>query len=102
MIRRPPRSTLFPYTTLFRSISSLAERPNDWRDEMGRRLKALALGLSAAVLVLAGCGGGGGDTQPEAGGPASATDRKGTRLDLPARQNIRCRLSLVKKNHQAH
>src|SRR2546430_4720797 len=23
MIRRPPRSTLFPYTTLFRSISSL-------------------------------------------------------------------------------
>src|SRR5256885_8439145 len=25
MIRRPPRSTLFPYTTLFRSI--LAERP---------------------------------------------------------------------------
>src|SRR3989442_9069972 len=24
MIRRPPRSTLFPYTTLFRSASSLA------------------------------------------------------------------------------
>src|SRR3712207_7924541 len=24
MIRRPPRSTLFPYTTLFRSIESLA------------------------------------------------------------------------------
>src|SRR2546429_5348051 len=23
MIRRPPRSTLFPYTTLFRSVSSL-------------------------------------------------------------------------------
>src|SRR2546430_11296644 len=29
MIRRPPRSTLFPYTTLFRSKSELAvERPN--------------------------------------------------------------------------
>src|SRR3712207_9031220 len=26
MIRRPPRSTLFPYTTLFRSISSTAVR----------------------------------------------------------------------------
>src|SRR6266536_3444374 len=26
MIRRPPRSTLFPYTTLFRSISSLPYR----------------------------------------------------------------------------
>src|SRR3712207_7751538 len=27
MIRRPPRSTLFPYTTLFRSVVSLARRP---------------------------------------------------------------------------
>src|SRR3989442_4856930 len=26
MIRRPPRSTLFPYTTLFRSAMSLARR----------------------------------------------------------------------------
>src|SRR2546425_9240717 len=28
MIRRPPRSTLFPYTTLFRSGLRLRERPN--------------------------------------------------------------------------
>src|SRR2546428_6440560 len=27
MIRRPPRSTLFPYTTLFRSYELLAGRP---------------------------------------------------------------------------
>src|SRR5256885_12280435 len=27
MIRRPPRSTLFPYTTLFRSIEGGARRP---------------------------------------------------------------------------
>src|SRR5260370_7677002 len=27
MIRRPPRSTLFPYTTLFRSVESLAGTP---------------------------------------------------------------------------
>src|SRR2546423_8761429 len=26
MIRRPPRSTLFPYTTLFRSLMTLADR----------------------------------------------------------------------------
>src|SRR5256885_4887883 len=26
MIRRPPRSTLFPYTTLFRSVELLASR----------------------------------------------------------------------------
>src|SRR2546422_6878810 len=29
MIRRPPRSTLFPYTTLFRSLSSLGAAPAD-------------------------------------------------------------------------
>src|SRR3712207_8644147 len=27
MIRRPPRSTLFPYTTLFRSAAAAARRP---------------------------------------------------------------------------
>src|SRR2546430_4894328 len=27
MIRRPPRSTLFPYTTLFRSLSPLGQQP---------------------------------------------------------------------------
>src|SRR2546422_5337738 len=27
MIRRPPRSTLFPYTTLFRSLVGVAEPP---------------------------------------------------------------------------
>src|SRR3712207_9517189 len=26
MIRRPPRSTLFPYTTLFRSVAEIAKR----------------------------------------------------------------------------
>src|SRR3989442_8144006 len=29
MIRRPPRSTLFPYTTLFRSIDPSSEAPAD-------------------------------------------------------------------------
>src|SRR2546427_6397783 len=28
MIRRPPRSTLFPYTTLFRSLSGLGRQEN--------------------------------------------------------------------------
>src|SRR5438105_11302945 len=28
MIRRPPRSTLFPYTTLFRSIDTVSRRPD--------------------------------------------------------------------------
>src|SRR5438445_6900833 len=30
MIRRPPRSTLFPYTTLFRSMTQFFGRPFDW------------------------------------------------------------------------
>src|SRR5438874_10233307 len=30
MIRRPPRSTLFPYTTLFRSERELRERLDGW------------------------------------------------------------------------
>src|SRR6266480_6619719 len=31
MIRRPPRSTLFPYTTLFRSLQQrLRDVPGDW------------------------------------------------------------------------
>src|SRR5215469_7016370 len=32
MIRRPPRSTLFPYTTLFRSRRQRARRPGEPRD----------------------------------------------------------------------
>src|SRR3989454_7538487 len=31
MIRRPPRSTLFPYTTLFRSWIGITEERPDWR-----------------------------------------------------------------------
>src|SRR5258708_27030457 len=31
MIRRPPRSTLFPYTTLFRSLQSASSRSHDRR-----------------------------------------------------------------------
>src|SRR3712207_7304672 len=38
MIRRPPRSTLFPYTTLFRSVDELAPEPHDrHRDERADR-----------------------------------------------------------------
>src|SRR2546430_5903421 len=30
MIRRPPRSTLFPYTTLFRSLSETVKKQGDF------------------------------------------------------------------------
>src|SRR5256886_12793218 len=45
MIRRPPRSTLFPYTTLFRSHVSLAPRPG-WI-----ALSALVVFLTYAIQV---------------------------------------------------
>src|SRR2546427_3234046 len=53
MIRRPPRSTLFPYTTLFRSVHGLDEDPLEVRvggerdvlDARRHSLRAPALGL---------------------------------------------------------
>src|SRR5258705_1825606 len=37
MIRRPPRSTLFPYTTLFRSLSAAAEGRDGREKQSGVR-----------------------------------------------------------------
>src|SRR2546425_10181100 len=50
MIRRPPRSTLFPYTTLFRSILCAIA----WGVTMGLFPAAGSYGLAVALLVLAG------------------------------------------------
>src|SRR3712207_8205637 len=51
MIRRPPRSTLFPYTTLFRSPTSLlAARPEIGRPEESREIRLIRR-LSAMGVV---------------------------------------------------
>src|SRR2546426_10898377 len=47
MIRRPPRSTLFPYTTLFRSLLNGLDSDRFW----GRFYKAPALGRVLRRLV---------------------------------------------------
>src|SRR5258705_7364753 len=64
MIRRPPRSTLFPYTTLFRSqhhrpvhgntAQSVGDRGDDRRiaDRKSTRLNSSHLGISYAVFCL--------------------------------------------------
>src|SRR2546426_2759862 len=65
MIRRPPRSTLFPYTTLFRSESGLRrggqgdgllddrpEHPPALRDRKSTRLNSSHLVISYAVFCL--------------------------------------------------
>src|SRR5687768_16593402 len=48
MIRRPPRSTLFPYTTLFRSGEGAQSRPHR-RGRGGRRAGGPAGALAAAL-----------------------------------------------------
>src|SRR5256885_9094903 len=52
MIRRPPRSTLFPYTTLFRSLDAALELGVD-EARRGDRMGELAHDLPHAGLVLA-------------------------------------------------
>src|SRR2546423_5635449 len=50
MIRRPPRSTLFPYTTLFRSASAFSASPMPPRTPM-----AALSGQSGWTVVVAFC-----------------------------------------------
>src|SRR6266853_2986625 len=52
MIRRPPRSTLFPYTTLFRS--AVASAQVQMSPETSRRLHDLPKGDALATAQLAG------------------------------------------------
>src|SRR5438477_10506712 len=51
MIRRPPRSTLFPYTTLFRSLAAvgLADRARDLAGSLSKGLRQRAA-LARALL----------------------------------------------------
>src|SRR5688572_32306707 len=81
MIRRPPRSTLFPYTTLFRS--SLSVREWSVRNERsgrvpaadGQRLAHMSLHIDIIRRVAAA-------RKPScAECPSSASDRKSTRLN---------------------
>src|SRR5436305_10743667 len=47
MIRRPPRSTLFPYTTLFRSLASACTEDNPKRENV-----MAAIGSVAGITLL--------------------------------------------------
>src|SRR2546430_12133176 len=49
MIRRPPRSTLFPYTTLFRSQIHQLRLPGD---ALEVECNADAIGCGAAIVVV--------------------------------------------------
>src|SRR3712207_7576250 len=82
MIRRPPRSTLFPYTTLFRSSPECRAR---WSWAPRRR----PAGPSA-------CGRGGSSRGPAR--PGSARSEEHT-SELQSRQYLVCRLLLEKKKN---
>src|SRR3712207_7349058 len=91
MIRRPPRSTLFPYTTLFRSTPSggppSALWPRALRREPPRRTRPSPLLRSRdgrAPRSTSGCG------------PGSSRSEEHT-SELQSRQYLVCRLLLEKK-----
>src|SRR5438309_6619963 len=70
MLRRPPRSTLFPYTTLFRSIRQL-RRAADMKTQRG-------LGTFGTLVILVLAAGGGWWVYKNV---FEAEDRKSTRLN---------------------
>src|SRR3712207_7805038 len=97
MIRRPPRSTLFPYTTLFRSGGP---RLGDarLRDDLvrGDRLVARKLGVGADLEADLGGRRVGLRDEPD---PAVLQDRKSTRLNS-SHANISYAVFCLKKKKQ--
>src|SRR3712207_7325519 len=90
MIRRPPRSTLFPYTTLFRSMT-------------GDLVKAMRACPQPIVAALDGICVGAGAILAMASDIRLATPRSEEHTsELQSRQYLVCRLLLEKKNHNAH
>src|SRR2546428_6024041 len=75
MIRRPPRSTLFPYTTLFRSRAALSGRfpVGDDADRVRPAGVELRADVGRLVVLLVGVG--------ERRAVRNAQDRKSTRLN---------------------
>src|SRR3712207_8365440 len=97
MIRRPPRSTLFPYTTLFRSLDPfglLFERAGVATPVVLIRPFHILGGDRAAVVEL--------DVRSELEGGAARVRRSEEHTsELQSRQYLVCRLLLEKKkkNH---
>src|SRR5437867_10285999 len=87
MLRRPPRSTLFPYTTLFRSGRAAPRR------------RARGGGAAAARRAQA-AGGGGGGLPAARGGVRQAQPPRSEEhtSELQSPYDLVCRLLLEKKN----
>src|SRR5688572_31856475 len=86
MIRRPPRSTLFPYTTLFRSIVSLVETLEPATIATSGRFGFASARPSAS-------------SSAASNGPVQASLRSEEHTsELQSQSNLVCRLLLEKKN----
>src|SRR3712207_7809356 len=82
MIRRPPRSTLFPYTTLFRSQVGARLRADAGASDGDPVQRAVELAVAAAVEAHAITTAGGGRDRGRAGLAREVPiDRKSTRLN---------------------
>src|SRR5690349_23075013 len=96
MIRRPPRSTLFPYTTLFRSQALEAYRAVE-----SRIVSHAYLGLAAALALVAGIVWLSRKRLVE----TPAEDRKSTRLNsshVEISYAVFCLKKKKKKKHKRH
>src|SRR3712207_7721239 len=92
MIRRPPRSTLFPYTTLFRSRGRAPRR----RPDRGRRLRARAAARMGLRRSHAGPAGAQHEMLPAEPLTDGVRSEEHT-SELQSRQYLVCRLLLEKK-----
>src|SRR3712207_7055478 len=99
MIRRPPRSTLFPYTTLFRSPVCLPLHLVEVRRLEPQHLLAEHVELlELAAGVIPRRGGLGVVDEPGRVGVVVARSEEHT-SELQSRQYLVCRLLLEKKNN---
>src|SRR2546430_6064098 len=80
MIRRPPRSTLFPYTTLFRSVILYLEQEGRGLG-LANKMRAYALQDAGLDTVDANTTLGFDDDERDYGIAARMLDRKSTRLN---------------------
>src|SRR2546427_8323490 len=98
MIRRPPRSTLFPYTTLFRSRDL---KPDNILIHADGRAVLSDFGIARAVsgyVVSTGVNMTIGT--PQYLSPEQARSEEHT-SELQSQSNLVCRLLLEKKNHSS-